>query len=547
MQAHVTIDVRKPTIQEFLDDLKAGDYLLPSFQRLYQWDEDDIKDLIDSIVQNYPIGTIILWKPSAARPNIDPFAKRLLGTGRPNGQVSYVIDGQQRLTSLLLLFNGWKIRRESEEISVGTVSYNPTNGKFYKSETRGIDLSKAVRAFYDFDADVINELKRSTPAPAYKELGALVKAILRYPLPVYVMETEGEDESTFQKMAEAFIRVNKYGIRIGNLELMLSFLAGAISGELKQRTRRIYEEGYAQFEMDLQPAIRFVFGNFGLRQTQISRVEQFRANVSRISAHKPKERSRIFNTSRTALLDTFSFLRGQLGVGTAALLPSQTPLVTLAKYFLTHPDKVKRNRKRLADWFLLTTFKGYYSAQTDTKLDRDLDSIAGSSLAGLFNNLAERLPSRYISFDDLRRGLNSNVLRAQGRSYLFVLYSLLACAGADDWNGTLIRMSDLKNLARHHIFPKEYLDQNLDIEDSDAQEVLINNLANITFIHKDINAEIGDTPPDEYLHQYLAGLPAHFIPTDTALWSLENYQAFLDHRMRQIHTKAKQLFPGVFT
>jgi len=60
----IAIDVDKKAIEELIPELESGKYILPSFQRRWEWDEDDIKDLIDSIINNYPIGTVILWRPS---------------------------------------------------------------------------------------------------------------------------------------------------------------------------------------------------------------------------------------------------------------------------------------------------------------------------------------------------------------------------------------------------------------------------------------------------------------------------------------------------
>lgn len=41
----ITIDVDKKAIDELVSDLESGKYVLPSFQRQYVWDEDDVKDL----------------------------------------------------------------------------------------------------------------------------------------------------------------------------------------------------------------------------------------------------------------------------------------------------------------------------------------------------------------------------------------------------------------------------------------------------------------------------------------------------------------------
>jgi hypothetical protein len=49
------------------------------------------------------------------------------------------------------------------------------------------------------------------------EMKEKIRKILDYVIPIYVMETFDENEETFKSMAEAFIRVNRYGVRIGVL------------------------------------------------------------------------------------------------------------------------------------------------------------------------------------------------------------------------------------------------------------------------------------------------------------------------------------------
>lgn len=387
------------------------------------------------------------------------------------------------------------------------------------------------------------------------EIKEKIRRILDYVIPIYIMETFNENEETFKNMAEAFIRVNKYGVRIGNLELMLSFLAGAISGELKNRIRDLYESLWARFEIDLQPVIRFVFSSFDLKQTQISRVAQFKRNINKISGFDPDKVEAIFERCNKAMKLALDLLEKELGIGNSRLLPSQTPLITLASYFYSRDvnsleEIDEEDIKNMTNWFILTTFNGYYSSQTDTKLDRDLEIIKQSSdfpWTKLLENIQDKKAKVKITLDDIKRRLYFNVLRLQGRSYLFILYITLVKKEADDWNGTLLNKRKLTELARHHIFPKEYLDQNLNPQDPDMKEFLINNLANITFIHKDINAEIEDKPPEEYLNDYINSAQKHFISTDRNLWKLEQYTTFLEYRIKQIYLAGKEMFPIIFS
>jgi hypothetical protein len=552
----VTIDVKNKSISTLITEINSGKYFLPSFQRQYVWDEDDIKDLIDSIINHYPIGTIILWKPSNALLNeVDPFSRPLVDLpNKKPSEIFYVIDGQQRLTSLLLLFNDWKITRNGEPIKIDIpISYNPSNKKFYKSETRGINLSKLIKAFCLDDIETLTDLAKKIDKESLNEMKEKIKRILDYPLPICIMETFNEDEETFKSMAEAFIRVNKFGVRIGNLELMLSFLAGAISGELKKRIRDVYESLYTGFEIDLQPIIRFVFSNFGLKQTQISKVEQFKSNITKISGYSKNDVEDIFSKCHKALKLVLNLLQQELGINNSQLLPSQTPLIPLAAYFYTRnintlEELDNQDIQHMVNWFVLASFTGYYSSQTDTKLDRDLEIIKNSKIfpyQKLLENMRNAKSKIKITFDDVKRGLYFNVLRLQGRAYLFLLYILLVKKGADDWSGVLLHRKSIKELAKHHIFPQEFLNKNLNPDDPDAKEILINNLANITFINKNINSEIED-PPEEYLPNYINCLSKHFIPSDKNLWKLEQYSTFLEYRIRQIYLVAKETFPLIF-
>jgi len=250
---------------------------------------------------------------------------------------------------------------------------------------------------------------------------------------------------------------------------------------------------------------------------------------------------------------TIELLRKELGLGNSRLLPSQTPLIPVAKYFYNKQvDSLNRledsDIKNIVNWFILTSFNGYYSSQTDTKLDKDLEIIKDTNFPGekLLSNMEEKKARIKITLEDIKRGMNLNVLRVQGRAHLFMLYILLIRTQADDWNGVLLSQKNLADLSRHHIFPKEFLEQNLELEEPGAKEVLINNLANITFIHKDINSEIEDHSPEEYMEDYINSAKKHFIPTDNNLWSIDQYDTFLEYRIRQIHSIGKKSFGDIF-
>ena len=52
------------SIFEVLDRINNHTMLLPDIQRDYVWNTEDVENLFESIVDNYPVGSCILWKTS---------------------------------------------------------------------------------------------------------------------------------------------------------------------------------------------------------------------------------------------------------------------------------------------------------------------------------------------------------------------------------------------------------------------------------------------------------------------------------------------------
>jgi len=561
--------------------MEKDNYYLPAFQRDYVWDEDDVKSLIDSIIRGYPIGAIILWKPSSKDfIKDDPFAVPLIDSATDNGgDYYYVIDGQQRLTSLLLIFNGWRIYRNGREISLKVpISLSPTadgSYRLYKSDKRGIDISLLVRAFGLSDVpdmELYGELIERYSREYLAKAKPIIKRIFEYKVPVYVMSTTQEDPETVMEMAQAFIRVNKEGVRIGNVELMLSLLAGKMGGLIRNTIHNdIYREirEKKSFEIQIQPIIRLVLSNFGFTQSQISHPEKFASSLDRIAEYPHENLESVLQKSAEALKLAVDFVKSELPLPSAQLLPSQQTLAPLAKYFYTADigdleSLSSQEIDKIKNWFVLVNFVGYYSTSPDSKLEADLKAISESN--GMFpyhellRNIEQRKYPTKIRKDYFMRALNVNVMKRSGRQYLFVLYLLLAQNKANDWAGHLITWIPYESLAKHHIFPREFLDQNLIIDDPTEKEIMINNLGNITFIHKSINSEIGDLPlhdddawryfdePQGYISKIGLSeetLRSHFIPLDKELWKLENYEEFLRKRVELIYSELKKWYPEI--
>lgn len=92
------------SIRTLIEQVQQGQVRVPAFQRGFVWDPDRIAYLMDSIYKGYPFGSAILWQTKEklnSERRLGPFS---LPEPVADFPISYVLDGQQRLTSIFGTF-----------------------------------------------------------------------------------------------------------------------------------------------------------------------------------------------------------------------------------------------------------------------------------------------------------------------------------------------------------------------------------------------------------------------------------------------------------
>lgn len=105
-------------LEELLDDIDKNKLVLPDFQRDYVWikEDDKIEDFIASVLSQLPIGSIITFKD-----DFKSFANKEIGFNKSVeysenfGKVEFLLDGQQRITTLALVFSDRIFRKIKEK------------------------------------------------------------------------------------------------------------------------------------------------------------------------------------------------------------------------------------------------------------------------------------------------------------------------------------------------------------------------------------------------------------------------------------------------
>ncbi len=87
------------SINDLLSQISRGEILLPEFQRGYVWNRNQVRGLMQSLYRKHPTGHLLIWrtyKPSLVRG----------GVAARDGHSLLLLDGQQRVTTLYVLFKG---------------------------------------------------------------------------------------------------------------------------------------------------------------------------------------------------------------------------------------------------------------------------------------------------------------------------------------------------------------------------------------------------------------------------------------------------------
>ena len=135
-------DVNNVSVETLLGYVKDGTIAIPEIQRPFVWDTTKVRDLIDSLYREYPVGYIITWK--------SPDVKLKDGSSSEGKQI--LIDGQQRITALTaallgeeVLDDNYKKKRIKIAFNIQTEEFQTSNPAIEKQEEWIPDISEVMK------------------------------------------------------------------------------------------------------------------------------------------------------------------------------------------------------------------------------------------------------------------------------------------------------------------------------------------------------------------------------------------------------------------
>lgn len=523
------------TTATLLTKIENKEIVLPEFQREFTWKRKQTLELIDSLLKEYPIGSLLLWKTKEvpALKNMPDF--------EPDGRVEVLLDGQQRLTALYLLIKGEIPPYYSEkDLDDGK---DPRN-LYYNLETRALGYYKAMEmgnnprwvsvndcfANNKIEVDKVAEEIAEDDSQKFNLYVALnknyetLKGILEknHSL-IYVKE-----DSNLKHALTVFDRVNSNGTPLGEADIALAHMCSYWAD-----TRRVFKEKLKEldsygFTFDLTFLIR-----------AMNAVINGRAEYKILHDNSEEELKSGWKALNVLLDYLMNVLKDRAYIYSTDDLRTYNVLIPVLGYLAQNELKFQDDRKlrKLSYWMYAALYQSRYSGSVDQKLEKDLSCLTSDTpLDDLIAILKE---------DQGDPKVNPQNLDARGVGHPFYNMSciIIRSKGGVDWSNGLSLSKPIGqkySIERHHIFPWSILtgEGGYDPGKNLMDNKRVNEIANRVPLTKSGNMDIFYKKPTEYLPIVQDNNPGNLerfmIPMDEELWKLECYEEFLEERRKLI-------------
>lgn len=500
-------------IKDLLSDIQKGEIKVPQFQRKFVWKKEQALNLLDSISNNYPAGSLLLWRTQtklAVERNIGDFK---LPKTDDHSPTDYVLDGQQRIT---VIYSCLGAPPDEEGFASG---YDLEAQEFVELVPNQRSTIFPMRSLFN-TTKLLNfrtGLQILAEATIYQQrLDDLVEAFTSYRLPLVMLKDLSIDE-----VCPIFERINSSGTKLSVYDLLVAatwtprFDLNDLSTEV---AASLATKGFEGIEpstvLKCLSAIHFA----GLKRNQLLELR----NVSEPDMHLLVEKT------KAALLRAVDLLSTEFRIHSWDFLPYEAVLVVLC--YITsrsgHLDPARLIRVR--QWFWRSAFSERYRVGGESFVTKDLETVASFvENGGDPKEFGEPLTAKQIQ----QSGFRSN----NSRSRAFIL-ALAARKPRNLTNGAFIdtaeALSQFNKKQFHHIHPKAFLKRIGCTEDENV-------LANICMLAAAENNAVSDSDPKVYLPQIIAHhgsasedvLHSNILPPSGSLeYSQASYADFIEGR-----------------
>ena len=521
-------------ISTILDQIDMGAMALPEFQRGYVWNRNQVRNLMKSLYQQHPVGSLLVWVTETE-------TAEARGDGRlAPGSVKLILDGQQRITSLYGI-----IRGKEPEFFEGDA--NAFNGLYFNLDEESFEFYGPMKMKDNPAWISVTELMQKGAGSVMQELVTTpeftdrlneylnrVNAIDNIKQTDFHIDEVTGNDKTIDVVVDIFNNVNSGGTKLSKGDLALAKVCAEWPSAREELNRKLSKWDSAGYKFKLDWLMRCI--------NAIVTGEALFRYLGEVET--PEFKDGLLKAER-AIDHCLNIISSRLGLDHDRVLGSKGSFPLMVKYVVERGGRIDNaeERDKLLYWYINTLLWGRYAGSTESVLNQDLEAIEDID-AGL-DNLIDLLRRNR---GDLRLQANDFLGWSRGARFYPLLYMMTRSNHAIDWN-TGIELSshvlgNMNRLEVHHIFPRALLYKH------GYERADVNAIANFTFLTKETNLYVSDKNPQAYLEEFVEKNPgaveSHWIPMDRDLWKVENYKEFLRARRELLAESANGFLEGLF-
>ena len=528
----------KPTrrIFDVVKDIKEDEYRLPSIQRSFVWEEERICKLMDSLMNDYPIGSMLVWKPTLKMPIrtrkfVQDFesGQRLISEEEASDSIPFlVLDGQQRFQSLFLSFYG---KYNGKPLYFKADSDPDQEENDLRYQFRFMDPAQASKDQYwrkpldivKLNIEDINEFVGKNFKDAGEEKAKLITRNLTRLIRVFNMAEkiavqDVKGDLPYNDVLEVFVRVNSGGIVLTKSDLLFSTVV-LHSPEMEGKFIQVVDElnGSGEFDFNTDLLIKTAFVTLG--------------KGAKYDIKKLKDGEFIklleenFEKIRKAFTSTVEFLKTDAKILSKRFLKSDLALIPIVDFIYQQPHQQlpEGQAKKLRQYLYMSFFMRFYSYGQDGKLDAIHKKIKDSQVKTDFpmdqigKYMQERSGANFTFSENMLLDLDLILNIIQG--------GVSEIPKKRGWS-----------LEQDHIFPRSVL------EEKKFADALINSVGNFRYINKTRNIlKSAEIPPEnaEFYGSDDQVLRKLFLKARENLTE-ESFKIFVEKRKELITNQVKE-------
>lgn len=518
-------------------EIHDGQIKIPNFQRSFVWDKLQTAKLVDSIIKGFPIGTFILWKTREEMRHYKSIGNDELPKTKKGSTSFYILDGQQRITSLYAVRKG--------------LIYKFINKNGDKMEIDYKDISIDLSLDPDADEEVVLvDPPEDKPYISVHELlsGTFTKWMKRYDeeglekIETYQKRLTGYDFSTIVMpdypldiACEVFTRINTGGTELTLFEIMVAKTYDEKNKfDLLEKYNDLIHNSNSEKDLE-SVGYETIPDTTVLQCVSAYLVKQVRRRDI-LKLNKTKFINS-WETVKDGIFYAVDYLRKSLIVPVSGLLPYNAILVPFSYFFIKMKGKRPSTiqNKLLKQYFFWASLSERFSSGAEGKIALDLKKM---------DRILKEQPPNYrgeevkLTEDEIEESwFSAGNSFYKGIICIFASFKPLSFDGDAEveLGNAWLKRANSKNY--HHFFPKSYLKK------EGYEDWEINTISNITLVDDYLNKRtIGSKSPKVYMKQFIKNnkdiektIKSHLIDNLDDFGVLVNdYETFKSKRSKKI-------------